>query len=107
MAEKEYGDLRLYADYKDHLNGKFMDQNYSLPEMESNFNNLLGDKLFWQVDLLDASHQIAHADEVKKVCAVNTQQGYSKCVYYLKGWRLFLNLSKLHRERTERNQRRD
>ena len=64
---KKPGDLRLCAEYKDHLNDKVIDEDNSLSDTQTVFHNLHGVKFFGKIDLSDAYNPIALDDEAKNV----------------------------------------
>ena len=89
---KKNGDLRLWADYNVHINGKVMDEDYPLSNMETIFHNLCGanslEKLMSQT-LTIKLHLMMRQNK----CAQSTpNRGCSRCVYFLKVWKLFLDL---------------
>ena len=53
---KKHGALRLCVDLKVHINGKVMDENYTIPDMETIFHNLHGASYFGKIDLSDAKN---------------------------------------------------
>ena len=62
---KNSGELRLCVDLKLHINGKVMDEDYPIPDMETIFHNLQGALFFGKIDLSDAYCQIELDEEVK------------------------------------------
>ena len=58
-----------------HINGKVMDEDYPIPDMETIFHILLGASYFCKIDLSDAYSQIEHDEEAKDICTINTSQG--------------------------------
>ena len=60
-----------------HTNGKVMDEDYPIPDMEI-FHNLHGASYFGKIDLSDAYHQIELDEEAKDICTINTSQGLFK-----------------------------
>ena len=58
---KKNGVLRLCVDLKLHINGKVMEEDYPIPDMETIFHNLHG---------LD--------EDVKEICTINISQGLFK-----------------------------
>ena len=75
---KKSGELRLCVDLKVHINGKVMDEDYPIPDMETIFHNLHGASYFGKIDLLDAYYQIELDEEAKDICTINTSQGLFK-----------------------------
>ena len=73
---KKSGELRLCVDLKVHINGKVMDEDYPIPDMETIFHNLYGASHFGKIDLSDAYYQID--EEAKDICTINTSQGLFK-----------------------------
>ena len=71
---KKSGELRLCVDLKVHINGKVMDEDYTIPDMETIFLNLHGASYFGEIDLSDAYYQIAVDKEAKDICTINTSQ---------------------------------
>ena len=61
---KRSGELRLCVDLKVHINGKVMDEDYPIPDMETIFHNLHGASYFGKFDLSDAYYQIEIVEEV-------------------------------------------
>ena len=75
---KNSGELRLCVDLKVHINGKVMDEDYPIPDMETIFHNLHGASYFGKIDLSDAYYQIELDEEAKDICTINTSQGLFK-----------------------------
>ena len=97
---KKSGELRLSVDLKVHINGKVLDEDYPIPDMETIFHNLHGDNLpipdmetifhnlhgrttstasyFGKIDLSDAYYQIELDEEAKDIFTINTSQGLFK-----------------------------
>ena len=55
-----------------------MDEDYPIPDMETNFHNLHGDSYFGKIDLSDAYYQIELDEASKEICTINTSQGLFK-----------------------------
>ena len=72
---KKIGALRLCVDLKVHINGKVMDKEYSIPDMETIFHNLHGALYFGKIDLSHAYYQIELDEDAKNICTINTSQG--------------------------------
>ena len=72
------GALRLCVDLKVHINGKVMDEDYPIPDMETIFHNLHGASYFGKIDLSDAYYQIELDEDAKEICTINTSQGLFK-----------------------------
>ena len=75
---KKNGALRLCVDLKVHINGKVMDEDYPIPDMETIFHNLHGASYFGKIDLSDAYFQIELDEDAKEICTTNTSQGLFK-----------------------------
>ena len=75
---KKSGELRLCVDLKVHINGKVMDEDYPIPDMEKIFHNLHGASYFGKIDLSDAYYQFELEEEAKDICTINTSQGLFK-----------------------------
>ena len=75
---KTSGELRLCVDLKVHINGKVMDEDYPIPDMETTFHNLHGASYFGKMDPSDAYYQFEHEEEGKDICTINTSQGLFK-----------------------------
>ena len=75
---KKNGALRLCVDLKVHINGKVMDEDYPIPDMETIFHNLHGASYFGRIDLSDAYYQIELNEDAKEICTINTSQGLFK-----------------------------
>ena len=75
---KKNGALRLCVDLKVHINGKVMDEDYPIPDMETIFHNLHGASYFGKIDLSDAYYQIELDEDAKEICTINTSQGLFK-----------------------------
>ena len=52
---KKNGARRLCVDLKVHINGKVMDEDYPIPDMETILHKLLGASYFEKIDLPDAN----------------------------------------------------
>ena len=75
---KKNGARRLCVDLKDHINGRVMDEDYPIPDMETIFHNLHGASYFGKIDLSDAYYQIELDEDAKEICTINTSQGLFK-----------------------------
>ena len=75
---KMSGELRVCVDLNVHINGKVMDEDYPIPDMETIFYKLHGSSYFGKIDLSDAYYQIELDEEAKDVCTINTSQGLFK-----------------------------
>ena len=77
---KKNGVLRLCVDLKVHINGKVMDEDYPLPDMETIFHNLHGASYFGKIALSDAYYQIELDEDAdaKEICTIKTPQGLFK-----------------------------
>ena len=62
---KENGARRLCVDLKVHINGKDMDEDYTIPDMETIFHYLHGASYFGKSDLSDAYYQIELHEDAK------------------------------------------
>ena len=71
---RKSGELRICVDLKVHINGKVMDGDYPIPDMETIFHNLHGASYFGKIDLSDAYYQIELDEEAKDICTINTSQ---------------------------------
>ena len=78
MAAEKNGALRLWVDLKDHINGKVMDEDYPIPDMETIFHNLHRASYFRTIDLSDAYYHIELDEDAKEICAINTLLGLFK-----------------------------
>ena len=72
---KKSGELRLCVDLKVHINGKVMDEDYPIPDIETIFHNLHGASY---LHISDAYYQIHLDEEAKDICTINTSQGLFK-----------------------------
>ena len=72
------GELRLCVDLKVHINGKVMNEDYPIPDMETIFHSSNGASYFGKIDLSDAYYQIELDDEAKVICTIYTSQGLIK-----------------------------
>ena len=61
-----------------HINGKNMDEDYPIPDMETILHNLHGASYFGKIDLSDAYYQIELDEEANDICTINTSQGLFK-----------------------------
>ena len=75
---KKNGALRLCVDLKVHINGKVMDEDYPIPDMETIFHNLHRASYFGKIDLSDAYYRIELDEDAKEICTINTSQGLFK-----------------------------
>ena len=75
---KKNGALRLCVDLKVHINGKVMDEDYPIPDIETIFHNLHGASYFGKIDLSDAYYQIELDKDAKEICTINISQGLFK-----------------------------
>ena len=75
---KKGGELRLFEDLKVHINGKVMNEDYPIPDMETIFHNLHGASYFGKIDISDVYYQSELDGEAKDICTLNTSQGLFK-----------------------------
>ena len=75
---KKSRELRLCVDLKVHINGKVMDEDYPIPDMETIFHKLHGASYFGKIDLSDDYYQTELDEEAKDICTSNTSQGLFK-----------------------------
>ena len=75
---KENGALRLCVDLKVHINGKVVDEDYTIPDTETIFHYLHGASYFGKIDLSDAYYQIELHEDAKEISTINTSQGLLK-----------------------------
>ena len=54
VSQRKSGELRLCMDLKVHINGKTMDKDYPIPDMETIFHYLHGTSYFGKNDLSDS-----------------------------------------------------
>ena len=92
---KKSGELRLCADSKTHINGKVMDEEYTIPNMETIFQNLHGASYFGRIDLSCPFYQIELYEQEKDIFTINTSRDCSRCADYLKDWRTRLQTSRI------------
>ena len=100
---KKIGEMRPCVDLKMNINGKVMDEDYSIAVLETTFRNLYWASSFGKIDLSDAYYQIELDDEAKDnqhisgtVNDLPTTSGVEI---------LFLNFPEWHQTNSERNQR--
>ena len=72
---RKNGALRLCVYLEVHINGKVMDEDYPITDMESIFHNLYGASYFDKTDLSDAYYQMKLDEDAKQICTINTSQG--------------------------------
>ena len=82
---KKSEELSLCVDLKVHINGKVMDEDYSIPDMDTIFHNLHVASYFGKIDLSDAYYQIELNEEAKDIYTINTSQGLFKMCRLLQG----------------------
>ena len=75
---KNSGELRLCVDLKVQINGKVIDEDYPMPDMETIFHNLHGASHFGEIGLSDAYYKIELDKEAKYIWKINTSQGLFK-----------------------------
>ena len=94
---KKNGSLRLCVDLKVHINGKVMDEDYPIPDMETIFHNLHGASYFGKIDLSDAYYQIELDEDAKKIMHNQHVARIVQDVQASSGPKeLFINLPELH-----------
>ena len=59
--------LRLCVDLKVNINGKVMDEDYPIPDMETRFHNIHGASCLGKIDLCDDYYQSELDDDAKKM----------------------------------------
>ena len=69
---KNSGEMRLFVDSKVHINGKVIDEDYPIPDMETIFHNLHGASYFGKIDLSDAYYHYDLDKQAKYICIINT-----------------------------------
>ena len=89
---KKNGALRLCVDLKVHINGKVMDEDYPIPDMETIFHILHGDSYFGKIDLSDAYYQMELNEDAKEICTINTSQGLFKMCRLPQGLKNFSSI---------------
>ena len=95
---KKNGALRLCVDLKVHINGKVMDEDYPIPDMETIFHNLHGASYFGKIDLSDAYYQIELDEDAKEICTINTsphRKDCSRCAGFLRPYRTLHQSSRI------------
>ena len=91
-------------DLKVHVNGKVVDENYTIPDMETIFQKLHEASYFGKIDL-SAYYQIELDEEAKDICTINSPQGLFKMCRLPQGLKkLVFNLPELRRINTQENQ---
>ena len=80
---KKNGALRLWVDLKVHVDGKVMDEDYPIPDMETIFHNLHGASYFGKTDLSDASSQIELDEDAKKYATSTHRKDCSRSAGFL------------------------
>ena len=58
---------KITLKYSTHIKGKFMVEDYPIPDMETRFHNLHGASYFGEIDLSDAYYQIEWDGDAKKI----------------------------------------
>ena len=79
--QKKNGALRLCVDLKVHINGKFMEDDYPIPDMETIFPNLHGASYFGEID---AYYQIELDEDAKTYAQSTHRKDCSRCAGFLK-----------------------
>ena len=72
-------------DLEVHINGKVMDEDYPIPDMETIFHNLQGASYFGKIDLSNAFYQVELDEDAKEICTINTSQRLFKMCRLPKG----------------------
>ena len=75
---KKSGELRFCVNLKVHINGKLMDEEYPIPDIETIVHNLYGASSFGKNDLSDAHYQTELDEEAKDISTIKTTQGLFK-----------------------------
>ena len=81
---RKNGALRLFVDLKVHINGKVMDEDYPIPDIETIFHNLHGASYFGKIDLSDSYYQIELEEEAKKYAQSTHRKDCSRCTGFLR-----------------------
>ena len=63
---------------KVHTNGKVMDKDYPIPDMDTIFHNLHRASYFGKIDHSDYYYRIELEEEANDICTINTSQGLFK-----------------------------
>ena len=86
-----------------HVNGKAMNEDYLIPDMETIFHNPHGAAYWARVDLSNACYHIELYDEAKDICAITTSQVLYKICRLLQRLKdsssIFLNVIGLEESR--------
>ena len=82
---KKSGELRLCEDLKVHINGKVIEEDYTIPDRETILHNLHGASYFVKIDLSDAYYQIELDKVAKDKWKINTSQGFFKMCWLPRG----------------------
>ena len=75
---KKSGELRLCVDLKEYINGKVLNEDYPIPDMERSSTTYMGPHTFGKIVLSGAYYRIEQDKEVKYICTINTSQGLFK-----------------------------
>ncbi|XP_055682446.1 uncharacterized protein K02A2.6-like [Lutzomyia longipalpis] len=75
VARKPNGKIRICGDYSTGLNESVETNNYPIPDPDSLFSRLSGNKIFSHVDLSDAYLQIPVDEESSKLLTIHTHRG--------------------------------
>ena len=81
---KKNGAMRLCVDLKVHINGKVMDKDYPIPDIETIFHNLHGAFYFRKIDSSDAYYQIELDEDAKKYTQSIHRKDFSRCAGFLR-----------------------
>ena len=95
---KKSRELRLCVELKVHINGKVMDEEYPIPDMETIFHNLHGASYIGKICLSDAYYQIELDEEAKDICTINTYQGLFKMCQLPQGLKNSFSISQKYNE---------
>ena len=83
---KKNGALRQCMDLKVHINGKVMDKDYPIPDMETIFHNLHVASYFGEIDLSDAYYQIELDEDAKEIYHQSSRIALSQLSKELRVW---------------------
>ena len=65
---------KIALNYRTHIKGKFMIDDYPIPDMETRFHNLHGASYSSEIDLSDAYYQIEWHEDAKEIYTIITSQ---------------------------------
>ena len=92
---KKSGELRLCVDLKVHINGKVMDEDYPIPDMETIFHNHMGPHTLAKLTSQMPTIKLNLTKKLMIYAQSTHLRDCSRCADYLRDWKTLLQSSRI------------